>query len=65
MRGYGTGTQYQVTANTVNNVAGNPINGEVGWAPGAIFSNPLTAVLGNFLWVNVGTSTSATWLNIA
>lgn len=64
MRGYGTGTQYQVTANTVNNVAGNPINGEVGWAPGAIFQNVQATTLGNFLWVNTGTAVSATWTNV-
>lgn len=63
-RGFGIGPQYAVTANTVNGVAGNPINGEVGWAPGALFQNVLSNVAGNILWLNIGTVASAVWINI-
>ncbi|HXJ72657.1 MAG TPA: hypothetical protein VNM37_07380, partial [Candidatus Dormibacteraeota bacterium] len=62
-RGAGIGTQY-TAARSINGIAGNPINGEQGWAPGAIFQNPLTTIIGNFLWVNVGTFASSLWLNI-
>lgn len=65
MRGFGIGAQYAKTANTVNNVKGNPINGEVGWAPGATFQNPYATASGQYLWVNIGTVVSATWQNIA
>ena len=64
MRGYGIGPQYQVTANTVNNIAGNPINGEVGWGKGALFTNCVNPSASNYLWYNSGTNTSATWTNI-
>lgn len=60
-RGFGIGAQYNTT-NSLGGIAGNPINGEVGWAPGAIFQNVLTTIPGNFLWENVGTATSAQWL---
>ncbi len=62
-RGAGIGAQY-TTANSVGGVAGNPITGEPGWAPGAIFINPLTTVVGNFVWVNTGTVTASVWANI-
>lgn len=60
-RGAGLGPQYNTT-NSIGGIAGNPINGEVGWAPGAIFHNVITAVQGNFLWQNVGTNLSAQWI---
>ncbi len=64
LRGIGIGAAYQVTANTVNNIAGNPINGEIGWAPSATFQNPVNPSVGNYLWINRGTFASATWANI-
>jgi hypothetical protein len=63
MLGIGVGAQY-TAANSVGGVAGNPINGEIGWAPGALFINPLTAVAGNYLWTNTGTNTSAVWSSV-
>lgn len=62
--GFGIGTQYTAT-NGVNGVAGNPINGETGWCKGALFMNPKATATGQYLWVNIGTSTSAIWQNIA
>ncbi len=64
MRGFGIGAQYQVTANTINGVKGNPINGEIGWGPGATFQNPYASATGQYLFINIGTFASATWLNI-
>jgi len=61
--GIGTGAQY-TAANSVGGIAGNPITGETGWAPGAIFINPLTTIAGNYLWTNYGTNTSAKWAPI-
>jgi hypothetical protein len=42
---------------------GTPPAGAAGFAPGAIWQNAAGAN-GTFLYVNIGTSTSATWLNI-
>src|ERR1700722_2846082 len=64
LRGIGIGPQYAVTANTIGGIAGNPINGEIGYAPGATFQNPLTAIVGNMLWCNIGTVLSALWENL-
>ncbi len=61
-RGFGIGPQYVGGVGTIGSVAGNPIQGEIGWAPGAIFINPLTAVNGNFIWCNIGTFASANWV---
>jgi hypothetical protein len=63
-RGYGTGVAYQSGTNSISGIAGNPIQGEAGWAPGALFINPLTTIVGNFLWMNDNTALSATWINI-
>ncbi len=63
-RGYGFGKAYFAGTNSIGSIPGNPITGETGWAPGALFINPITTVIGNFLWLNVGTGTSAVWLNL-
>lgn len=65
LRGFGHGSAYSTnTTTTVNNRAGNPINGEVGWAPSATFQNDVNPAVGNYLWINSGTALSATWSNI-
>jgi hypothetical protein len=43
---------------------GVPTNGIAGFAPGALFQN-WKGTVGSVLYVNVGTATSATWVNIA
>lgn len=43
---------------------GVPTNGIAGFAPGALFMNYKGSV-GSLLYINTGTQTSATWLNIA
>jgi len=63
-RGYGIGTAYQDTTKTIGGIAGNPINGEVGWAPGALFINVQTAIVGSMLWENLGSQTNASWRNL-
>jgi hypothetical protein len=63
LRGIGVGKQYG-GANSINGIAGNPIQGEKGYAPGATFQNPYTSVIGNFFWVNTGNRTSANWVNL-
>lgn len=63
-RGFGIGAQYAVLANVIGGIKGNPINGEVGWAPGAIFQNVYATASGRYLWVNVGTFASASWVNL-
>ena len=65
LRGIGIAARYAVTANTINNVKGNPIQGEIGYAPGATFQNPYATATGQYLFVNIGTFASANWLNIA
>lgn len=45
-------------------VTGVPTAGIAGFAPGALFLN-FKGTVGSVLYVNVGTNTSATWLNIA
>jgi hypothetical protein len=48
-----------------NNVTtGVPTNGISGYAPGCLFINSIGSA-GSLVYTNVGTSTSATWLNIA
>lgn len=44
--------------------AGAPTNAQKGFAPGCIYQN-LTGSAGSVLYVNTGTFTSSTWLNIA
>jgi hypothetical protein len=62
-RGFGTGSNYYLgTGGSIGAIPGNPINGEVGWSPGALFVNPITAIPGNFLWENIGTVLSAQWM---
>jgi len=65
LRGFGHGAAYRSnTTTTINGIAGNPINGETGWAPSATFQNDVNPSLGNYLFVNTGSGTSATWTNI-
>lgn len=65
LRGFGFGSRYASGLNgSIGGIAGNPINGEANWAPGAQFQNTLATTLGNFFWVNTGTALSATWTNI-
>lgn len=46
--------------------ATTPTNGAVGYAPSCLWHNVTSpGVLGTILYVNVGSLTSATWLNIA
>ena len=61
-RGFGIAPQYTGGVGTISSIAGNPIQGEIGWAPGAIFVNPLTSTNGNFIWCNIGTFASANWV---
>lgn len=65
LRGIGIGPQYKTGVGCINGFPGNPIQGEVGYAPGATFQNPLTSVVGNFFWVNVGNQLAANWVNLA
>lgn len=64
MRGFGTGSQYVNGTGTIGSVKGNPIQGEVGYGPGATFQNPLGTTNGNYLWLNIGTVLSANWINV-
>jgi len=64
LRGIGIGAQYLSGAKSIGGIPGNPIQGEIGYAPGATFQNPLTAIPGNMLWYNNGSFQSANWLNI-
>lgn len=65
MRGFGIGTQYETGKNgSIGGIAGNPIQGEIGYGPGATFQNPLATTTGNYLWVNIGTFASANWINV-
>ncbi len=65
LRGFGHGAAYyNNTTTTINGIKGNPINGEVGWAKSALFQNDVAPTSGNFLWINTGTNTSATWTNL-
>ena len=41
-----------------------PTNGQGGYAPTCLWRN-LAGGVGTFLYINVGTATSSTWLNIA
>jgi hypothetical protein len=41
-----------------------PTNGQTGFAPGCLYQN-LAGTAGSVLYVNTGTFTSSTWLNIA
>lgn len=43
---------------------GVPTNGIAGFAPGALFRN-WKGSSGSLLYINTGSNTSATWLNIA
>lgn len=40
-----------------------PTNGASGYAPGCLWQN-MAGSAGSVLYVNIGTNTSATWLNI-
>lgn len=42
---------------------GVPVNGLIGWAPGALFYN-VKGTVGSCLYVNVGTNQSSLWVNI-
>jgi hypothetical protein len=64
MRGFGTGSQYKTGTNSIGGIIGNPIQGEVGYGPGATFQNPLAVATGNYLWLNIGTALSANWINV-
>jgi hypothetical protein len=55
---------FPTRSGTSNATTGVPTNGVAGFAPGAIFQNWKGAV-GSALYVNVGTVSSATWVNIA
>lgn len=42
----------------------NPVNGDKGFAPGCLYQN-VAGSAGTVLWVNTGTFSSATWVNLA
>lgn len=44
--------------------SGAPTNGQTGFAPGCTYQN-LSGAAGSAFYVNTGTFTSSTWLNIA
>ena len=46
-----------------NSTTGVPINGTVGWAPGAMFPN-IKGGPGTAFYINIGTFASSNWLNI-
>lgn len=58
MRGFPTRPGSSSTATT-----GVPTNGIAGFAPGALFQN-FKGSAGSLLYVNTGTNSSATWVNI-
>lgn len=62
--GQGSMRGWPTSPATSNSTTGVPTNGVAGFAKGALFHN-FKGSVGSLLYINTGTVTSATWLNIA